>query len=276
MRAARFDCVHVGRYLLLMSLGEEPGDQAVGADPLERYLFERSLAEALRRLQINCVLDVGANQGQYGLMLRQLGYSGYIVSFEPAQEAFEALRVVSSRDAKWTAHQFALGAESARTPIHVTAGTAFSSFLRPTAYAVERFRASAPVQRVEEVEMRRLDGILRSVVAHVEQPRLFLKIDTQGYDLEVFSGAGDEIHRVLGLQSEVAVVPLYEGIPTMLGALHVYMSQGFELSGLCPVSRDPGTARVLEYDCLMVRPEATMGPESGSFTRVGASAGLPV
>jgi len=82
---------HIGRYLLVR-VAAEPAEPEVGAHPLERYLFECSLSQVLRRLDINCVLDVGANQGQYGLMLRGLGYSGYIVSFEPVNAPVGAWR----------------------------------------------------------------------------------------------------------------------------------------------------------------------------------------
>lgn len=268
----RFDAVRLGRYVLLMHLGGDAEDGTLGPDPLDQHLFERRLAHVLHRLHINCVLDVGANRGQYGLKLRSIGYAGHIVSFEPVREAFEALQAVASRDPKWTVHPLALGAEKARAAIHVTKGTDFSSFLVPTAYAIQRFPASAPVERVEHVDVRRLDAVLQSVIAHVEHPRLFLKMDTQGYDLEVFAGAGRDVDRLLGLQSELAVVPLYEGIPTILRGLQVYGSHGFELSALCPVAQDPRTARVLEYDCLMLRLVGA-GPERRPVTSPNARAG---
>ena len=253
LRALGFDGVHIGRYLLLMQVVGEPEEPRVGADPLESYLLERTLGDVLRRLEINCVLDVGGNMGQYGLVLRSIGYTGHIVSFEPVSTAFRTLRGIASHDPKWTAHQWALGAETTRATIHVTRGTAFSSILAPTAYSVRRFHASAPVESEETVAVHRLDEVLPSVIGHIERPRLFLKIDTQGYDLQVFAGAGGAVESMLGLQSEVAVIPLYEGAPTMLEALPTYQASGFDLSGLFPVTRDPDTASVLEYDCLMVR-----------------------
>ena len=42
-------------------------------------------------------------------------------------------------------------------------------------------------------------------------PRPYLKMDTQGDHLEVFGGAGERIAEFVGLQSEVAVLKLYEG-----------------------------------------------------------------
>jgi FkbM family methyltransferase len=255
MRALGFDGVRLGRYLLLAQLGGEPGEHAVGPNPLEVFLFEQRLAEVLAKLEVNCVLDVGANKGQYGLTLRRLGYTGHIVSFEPVPEVFRELEAAAGHDAGWTVHHLALGAHTARASIYVTRGNDFSSLLMPTAYAVTRFGRSAPVERVEEVEVCRLDEIFESVTRHVAHPRLFLKMDTQGYDLEVFAGAGAATDRMLGLQSEVAVVPLYHGMPTMLEALDAYQSAGFALSGLFPVSRDLDTARILEYDCLMLRCE---------------------
>lgn len=261
-RGLGFDAARLGHYLLLMPLAGGAGE-AVGSGPLERYLFERRLSAVLQRLSVNCVLDVGANLGQYGLTLRRMGYSGHIVSFEPVRAAWEALQAVANRDPKWTAHHLALGAANTRARMHVTTGMDFSSFLVPTAYSVQRFPASARVERVEEVEVRRLDDLLLSVAGHIDRPRFFLKMDTQGYDLQVFAGARGVVDRLLGLQSELAVVPLYEDIPTMLAELQVYQAAGFELSELVPVSRDPSSARVLEYDCLMLRAGAVRLAGSG-------------
>ncbi|HSC47142.1 MAG TPA: FkbM family methyltransferase, partial [Gammaproteobacteria bacterium] len=46
------------------------------------------LCQLFAKLDIDCVLDVGANQGQYGAMLRKAGYRGRIVSFEPVAKTY--------------------------------------------------------------------------------------------------------------------------------------------------------------------------------------------
>ena len=264
--------VHLGRYLLVMRVVGDVPEAGVEPDALERYMFECSLGEVLRRLDVNCVLDVGANKGQYGVMLRSLGYTGYIVSFEPTADAFKALQEVASRDPKWTVHQWALGAQPATAPMHVMRSTEFSSLLDPTPFTVQRFQAGAPVDHDEQVKVRRLDQILPAVIRHVRDPRLFLKIDTQGYDLEVVNGAGRAIERMRGLQSEIAVVPLYQRAPDMSESLAAYRARGFELSGLFPVVYDPDADRVLEYDCVMVRPaELARPPHGGRFTPPGGN-----
>jgi hypothetical protein len=55
------------------------------------------------------------------------------------------------------------------------------------------------------------------------------------------------------MQSEVALLQIYEGMPRMPEALATYEEAGFEVTALHPVSRDMRTGRVLEFDCVMVR-----------------------
>src|SRR5438046_9585223 len=52
-------------------------------------------------LGINCVLDVGAHRGEYGLELRRSGYRGFIISFEPVTENFVALERRAAGDPRW-------------------------------------------------------------------------------------------------------------------------------------------------------------------------------
>ena len=77
------------------ALGYEP---AQPAPPDAGQLLGNHLRKLFSHLQINCVLDVGANQGQYGRFLRQTGYQGWIISFEPSPADFQVLAERSAAD----------------------------------------------------------------------------------------------------------------------------------------------------------------------------------
>jgi hypothetical protein len=83
--------------------------------------------------------------------------------------------------------------------------------------------------------------------------RTYLKMDTQGFDLEVVRGAERVLPSVLGLQSEISVVPIYQQMPDYLTALATFKDLGFVLTGIYPVVRDKSTLAVTEFDCIMRR-----------------------
>lgn len=229
---------------------------------LAEYLAHGHVAAVLDMYGINCVVDVGANRGQFGALLRDLGYSGHIASFEPVPEAFAELERAASSDPAWAAYPWALGREEGRLPMNVVVDT-LSSLLPATSFGARRHPRLRDPTTVE-VPVRRLDAILDEVLAPVADPRAYLKLDTQGYDLEVFAGLGERVADFAGLQSEVALLQLYEGMPRMPEALAAYEAAGFEITGLYPVSRDVRTGRVLEFDCVMVRSgERRVLPRSG-------------
>ncbi|RNG28281.1 FkbM family methyltransferase [Streptomyces botrytidirepellens] len=218
------------------------------------YLCGHHVAGLLEKYQVNCVFDVGANAGQYGRRLRQLGYTGRIVSFEPTEEAFAKLEKAAKDDPEWWVFPFALGREEATQSMHVGWAT-MNSLLGASDYGKERYRRFAK-DRTEEIEIRRLDSVMDKALAGLTDPRPYLKMDTQGYDLEVFAGAGDRIEEFVGLQSEVAVLRLYEGSPAMSEAIAAYEDSGFGITGMYPVTREDTTGRVVEFDCVMMRADA--------------------
>ncbi|HET6551643.1 MAG TPA: FkbM family methyltransferase [Solirubrobacter sp.] len=234
--------------LVLLRAGDwRPAEQA-----LHEHMVHEHVADLLRRRRVNCVIDVGANRGQYALALRRAGYAGRIVSFEPVPATFAELEAAADGDPRWTVRQCALGAADGTTTINAVHGT-MSSLLAPTAFGARRYprlRAPAPV----EVPLRRLDGLLDELLAGLEEPRPFLKLDTQGYDLEAFAGLGPRTAELAGLQSELSVMPIYEAMPAMAEALAAFEAAGFALTALHPVSREDATGRVIEFDCVMVRP----------------------
>jgi len=206
------------------------------------------LRDTLARLQVNCVLDVGAHRGQFATSLRRIGYRGQIVSFEPVAEAFATLDATFSRDARWRGYNLALGNESGVRPFNVALeSTEMSSFLAPL--------DSGWKLRVESVAMQKLDLLFDEIVAQLPgPPRIFLKMDTQGYDLEVLQGAAASLPAVVGLQSELSVWPVYQRMPSYLQALEYYERQGFRLLGLVEAARTE-RGLLLEMNCVMARRE---------------------
>jgi FkbM family methyltransferase len=221
---------------------------------IAEFLQRRHVADLLHRLRIERVLDVGANVGQYASGLRREGYAGTIDSFEPVPETFERLRRKAAGDPRWRVHSCALGSADGVLKLNVTHDSVFSSLREPNALSREKFGEAGQVRRTAEVSVRRLDGLLTEEAG---RPRTFLKMDTQGFDLEVFRGLGDRAGEILGLQSELSLVPIYEGMPRMPEALGAYEAAGFEIAGLFPVSWDRATCRLVEVDCVMVRPGAS-------------------
>jgi FkbM family methyltransferase len=218
------------------------------------YLCAQHVAGMLAAYEVNCVFDVGANAGQYARRLRRFGYTGRIVSFEPTADAFARLERAAKDDPEWHVHHFALGREDTVRSIH-TGWNSMNSLLPPSDYGRGRYKRFARTQ-TEEIEIRRLDGVLEKALDGIENPRPYLKMDTQGFDLEVFAGAGERIADFVGLQSEVAALRLYEGSPEMGEAIAVYEGSGFGITGMYPVTREESTGRVVEFDCVMMRADA--------------------
>ncbi|MFZ3599608.1 FkbM family methyltransferase [Streptomyces sp. BH104] len=233
------------------------------------YLCTRHVVEMLDQYGVNCVFDVGANVGQYGKRLRQSGYKGRIVSFEPVPRFLEKLEKQAEDDPDWHIFPCGLGRSDELRPMHVEWNT-MNSLLSPSDYgnaAYKRFTKG----RTEEIQVCRLDGLMDQALVGIQNPRPYLKMDTQGYDLEVFAGAGERVDDFVGMQSEVALLRLYEGSPRMEEALAEYEGHGFEITGMYPVTREKSTGRVLEFDCVMMRAGEAPAPASGERGHTSAA-----
>ena len=230
------------------------GVEAVPVGP-NSNLLAMHLRSLFPAYGISCVLDVGAQIGDYGLWLRRNGYRGDIVSFEPVRANFERLARVSAGDPSWHCVNYALGAENKVASINVSLLTQFSSFRTPNSAARDIFGEAPAVQRSEEVEIRRLDTVLDTLPVNGRRDRTYLKLDTQGWDLEVLAGAQGILDRIIALQTEVAVQPIYAAMPMMADSLAAIAERGFAPSGFFPVNLDQRSVLV-ELDVVAVRPAA--------------------
>lgn len=204
------------------------------------------------RLGVNCVIDVGANEGQYGVFLRKMGYTGVILSFEPLIEAFLLLEEKAKKDGQWKAYNFALGDKNEERLLKVMTSSDFSTFLEPNEELRRRW-AGVTIKEARKVMIRRLDEVLREVYPECTQSKIFLKMDTQGYNPEVFKGAEKILDCIYGIQTEISMIPIYKDIPDVGSQLAPFNETGFSVTGFYPISRDTNGLSVIEFDCVMTK-----------------------
>jgi len=101
------------------------------------------------------------------------------------------------------------------------------------------------------VAVRTLDVVLPVLQERIGFARPYLKIDTQGFDIEVLRGAGASLPGVKALQTEASIIGLYKGMPQYIDTLRYLDERGFDITGLYPVSRD-SALRLVEFDCVMI------------------------
>jgi FkbM family methyltransferase len=231
------------------------GYQAVRTDMLLHLGLCLHLGKLFESQRIDTVWDVGANRGQFYRLLRKgMGFKGTILSFEPLSELHKLLAEKSKNDRNWHVFPFALGEKQEQLAINIMKANDMSSFLMPDQDHTDRFRDSNTPIKTELVNIKCLDDIFEELRERYHIERSYLKMDTQGYDLNVVKGGKKVISNFVGLQTEASVLPVYKEMPDYRKAIHFMNEIGFELSGLFPVARDEKW-RLIEFDCVMVNPE---------------------
>jgi FkbM family methyltransferase len=214
--------------------------------------FALHLRALLHRLNIDCVVDVGANVGQYHDFLRdKVLYDGLIVSFEPVSRHVDILRQRARHDNQWVIEGYALGAQEDILPINVMVSDQFSSFLRPDNSRVADYDGLNVAKHVETVAVHTVDAVLPQLRDRLGFQRPYLKLDTQGFDMEVLQGARASLGGMRALQTEASVIGIYKGMPGYLDTIRYLDERGFDITGLYPVSRD-SSLRLVEFDCVMI------------------------
>ena len=201
---------------------------------------------------INLVLDVGANVGQYGKLLRKSGYHGRIVSFEPLSSAYSELQIAVVADSAWSALNMALGDENGSAEINV-AENSYSSSLLEMLPEHEKAAPDSSYVGKETITIHRLDSDFEQLVEPDE--RVFLKIDTQGFEQQVLEGAGEMLDRIQGVQLEMSLVALYRGELLFRDMCDLLQEKGYTLMSLEPGFSDPESGRLLQVDGVFFRTE---------------------
>lgn len=220
------------------------------------YYRPESTSEALffkmlKKFDINTIFDIGANEGQFGGFIRNLGFRGSIVSFEPLTQAYQKLQLKSSGDVLWSiAPQMAIGDKDGNVKINIANNSESSSILTMLK-THEDAEGNSAYTGTEIVRISKLDSIYSSYVQ--QDSKIFLKIDTQGYEDRVLRGASNLLEQVVGLQIELSLTPLYSNQILFDEMIDNLKKMGFELWLIMPVFSDLKTGRLLQVDATFFR-----------------------
>jgi FkbM family methyltransferase len=162
---------------------------------------------ALRGLNCEYIVDVGANRGQFAVISRKIFPKAKIHSFEPLAEPAQIFRRIFSSDPNVILHTCAIGREKTTAIIHITREDDSSSLL-PITKAQSSLFPGAIEKETRQVAVLPLSEALGTTSI---PPASLLKIDVQGFELEVLQGCEEILERFSHLYIECSFIELYEG-----------------------------------------------------------------
>jgi FkbM family methyltransferase len=200
---------------------------------------------------VDAVIDVGANTGQYGRLLRREGYLGPILSFEPLPGPRRVLAEAVAADPLWQlAPPLALGDAEGSVVIEQSAESDMSSIL-PQSPLLARLSPSSVIVERLPVPCARLDALPDLI--DPTWRRMHLKIDVQGYEPHVLAGALGLMPRIITLQLELALQPVYAGELDWRVMIDRLEAMGFVPALVLPGYFERKLARMLQIDMVFAR-----------------------
>jgi FkbM family methyltransferase len=216
-----------------------------------RSSFYSQIVQSILHVNCNIVFDIGANVGQFSLGLRDFGYKGRIVSFEPLSDEHQRLSIVSSSDALWKVHpRVAIGDSECEKVINVSKNSVSSSLLPMSSDHINAEPNSLYV-RQEYVIVSPLDLI--SPIYLMDNDRLFIKIDAQGYEDKIIDGAASTLASAYGVLCELSLLPMYEGQVLWQDIIKKMSDMGLTLWALKSGFTDNVNGRTLQVDAIFLR-----------------------
>lgn len=179
--------------------------------------------------KVNTIIDIGANKGQFTLAARSVYPEGNIISFEPLSGPAEIFNKVFTKDQNIVLHQSAIGPQKDTVEMHVSNREDSSSLLPIGNNQLSMFPGTEE-SHIEEIKVAPLHKFLSK--EDLLNKRVFVKIDVQGYELEVLRGSKNLIDEFDYIYVECSFVELYEGQVLADDVIEYLSNYSFKLEGV--------------------------------------------
>lgn len=199
-------------------------------------------------LNVDTVVDIGANRGQFALCSRRLFPAAQIFSFEPLKEPASTYRRVFASDARARLFESAVGDATGTAAMHVSRWDVSSSLL-PIGRAQHDNFLFTEESRQETVAVTRLSACLD---VGLIGPRALLKLDVQGFELTALQGCAELLDRFQFVYLEASFIELYVGQALTTDVIAYLLDRKFKL--LCVANLSYGNSpRPIQADFLFAR-----------------------
>jgi len=175
------------------------------------------------------LIDVGSNKGQFGLLTRKFFPDIKIHSFEPQIEELNIQKKnLGSNNINY--YNFALGSEEKISNLYITERKDSSSLLKPIETNSKKYLA----KEIRKISVKRLDKL--PGLNNIERPSI-LKLDVQGFELEVLKGSNEILNFIDYIITEVSFVEIYENQVMENKLVDFIQSKSFKLEAKCNLSK---------------------------------------
>ncbi|NOY71248.1 MAG: FkbM family methyltransferase [Gammaproteobacteria bacterium] len=204
---------------------------------------------------LNCrhVVDVGANRGQFALIVRKCFPEAMIDSFEPLKEPADRFQALFDNDQFTQLHRLAIGLNEGEAEIHVSSRDDSSSLLPITDTQSMLFPGTAE-HETRMIQVAPLKNIIPE--QDVQEPAL-LKIDVQGFELEVLRGCEELLEQFQYIYVECSFVELYAGQAFADEVIAFLRERNFILEGVYNPCYDKN-GRAVQADFFFVAQESNV------------------
>lgn len=203
----------------------------------------------LKDIEIGTVIDVGAHTGEFSSAVKALFPEVNLYAFEPLPDCQPRLKERLNRHKNVEVYATALGNQEGEISFWKSTFSKASSVLPMSELHKQAFPWSASSVQVN-VPVSKLDSYLPKIEF---AKRALLKIDVQGYELDVLAGAEQTLVQLDYVVVETSFKPLYEGQSSFSSVYDYLRLKGFEYSGCLDQLQSPIDQSILQADALFIR-----------------------
>ena len=216
--------------------------------------FYYHIVQTLKYYDIDLVIDIGANEGQFAKKIIDYGFRNKIISFEPIKNVNKILRYNSKNHQNWiVSKSFGFGNLNQTQFINVSKNSVSSSILEINKKHLQAQPDARTIGK-EKIRLITLNSYLNKY--KFKNKSIFIKIDTQGYEKKIILGAKKVLNRVTGLMIEVSISKVYKKEADYMAIINLMKKLDFYVWSIERGFTDKKTGQVLQLDIIFINKNA--------------------